>query len=380
MKTKTVSNNLLFTSCLVKPLTFLSLLLVFAVGNTALGQKDENLKDLPLFELADYEVIYSDTGFNPLFKYETPQFSYYDVPDLPRGDLILALEFMDRYHQSKVPGQAKWAGLLNFPVIDGYERRYIKWLCLYMYNNVMYGYDPMAKTEADRRFVVPIRYEDRTKSTVLYQFAESYVETIFPEEEEYYYDFQDFGGGEEDGFTEETLEFITIPAGRIAPVLSSQRDRDVKDLVRLVYQSFQEPNPDRDTSSTMGPDENFGKTKYEFTWSNVMKELGGYTVDDHIQLAKALVAPRWSQKVTFHYKKGILLWDLKSQASILLFNVGNRLFAYSPRFGVWKTDAYVTHLNDQALLESKLGYPGIKDVERIEFVPNETGPYVGQPK
>lgn len=350
------------------------------LGNLASAQDATDMKELPLFELEDYEVIYSDTGFNPLFRYETPQFSYYDVPELPRGDLILALEFMDRYNQSIVPGPYKWAGLLNFPVIDGYERRYIKWLCLYMYNNVMYGYDPVAEREADRRFVVPIRYEDRTKSSVLYQFAESYVETIFPEEEEYYYDFQDFSGGEEDGFIEETLEFITIPAGRIAPVLSSQRDRDQKDLVRLVYQAYVDPNPHQDAELAMGPGENFGKTKYEFTWANVMKELGGYTVDEHVQLAKALVAPRWSQKVTFHYRKGILLWNLKNQASILLFNVGNRLFAYSPRFGVWKTEAFVTHLNDQALLETKLKYPGIKDVERIEFVPNETGPYVGQPK
>ncbi|MEX0320802.1 MAG: hypothetical protein AB3N63_01505 [Puniceicoccaceae bacterium] len=362
-----------------KPFVLISLLMAI-FGSIASAQDATDMKELPLFELEDYEVIYSDTGFNPLFRYETPQFSYYDVPELPRGDLILALEFMDRYNQSIVPGPHKWAGLLNFPVIDGYERRYIKWLCLYMYNNVMYGYDPVAEKEADRRFVVPIRYEDRTKSTVLYQFAESYVETIFPEEEEYYYDFQDFSGGEEDGFTEETLEFITIPAGRIAPVLSSQRDRDQKDLVRLVYQAYVDPNPHQDAELAMGPGENFGKTKYEFTWANVMKELGGYTVDEHVQLAKALVAPRWSQKVIFHYRKGILLWNLKNQASILLFNVGNRLFAYSPRFGVWKTEAFVTHLNDQALLETKLKYPGIKDVERIEFVPNETGPYVGQPK
>lgn len=379
MITSISTNALSNTSRMLKALLKTGFMLAVFV-NSSIAQNAENVSDLPLFELEDYEVIYSDTGFNPLFKYETPQFSYYDVPQLPRGDLVLALEFMDRYRDSKVPGDHKWAGLLNFPVIDGYERRYIKWLCLYVYNNVMYGYDPMANREADRRFVVPIRFEDRTKSTVLYQFAESYVETIFPEEEEYFYDFDDFDNPDGGTFSSETLEFITIPAGRIAPVLSSQRNRDQKDLVRLVYQTFQDPNPDYDADASMGPGENFGKTQFEFSWTNVMKELGGYTVDDHIQLAKVLVAPRWSQKVTFHYKKGILLWNLSNQASILLFNVGNQLFAYSPRFGVWKTDAFVTHLNDQALLESKLRYPGIKDVERIEFIPNEKPPYVGQPK
>lgn len=342
--------------------------LVFIIAcSTLYGDKWINPEKLPVIELDEYEVIYSDSNFMPQFRFKSPQFSYYELPDLPRGDMILALNFIDQYRLNTVPGKYKWAGLLTFPVMDGYGIGHIKWLCLYMYNDVMYGFDPVAKAEADRRFVVPIRFEDRLKKSVLYQFAESYVETIFPETFE-----TDFSLGFGDSMP--MMIIRDIEAGRIEPILTSQQNREPVDLVRMVYQFFQNPNPGENADATMGPDDEYRSSywsiEFDLSWANIDRELGGINVGDEINRAKGLVAPRWSQKVVFHYKKALLIWNLDNISSILLFNVGQAIFAYTPRLGVWRTEATTVHLDNPDLLKTKLRYPGIHNVDRIELVPN----------
>lgn len=358
------------------------------------AMKSIDFSGLPVIDLDEFEVIYNRVDFSPSFSFKSPNFSYYDVPELPNGDLILALDFIDRYRMSLIPGKHKWAGLLNFPMIDGNDRRMNKWLCLYMYDGVMYGYDPTPRDEAasrivtttfvgpmtvtrdpnlqmewNRRFVVPVRYEERTNPDVLYRFAESYVESVSPESEDYFNMTQIF---DESGYVEEFA--ILTDEARIAPIVRSQKGKDPKDLVKLVLQFYQEPNPGYLSDGSMGPDDDFMRIDLTFgldlSGETIKKELGGFKVHDYIDLAQQLVAPRWSQKVTFHYKKGFLFWDLSNTSSILLFNVGNKLFAYSPRYGVWKTDARAEHLQDVALLTSKLKYPGIENVERVELIPN----------
>ena len=371
----------------------ISMTMLFVHGGIA-AMKTIDFTELPVIDLEEFEVIYNRTDFSPSFSFKSPNFTYYDVPELPKGELIMALDFIDRYRQSTVPGQHKWAGLLTFPMIDSQERRLIKWLCLYMYDDVMYGYDPTPRDEAasrimtttilgpmvvqndpnlqlewNRRFVVPVRYEERTDKSVLYRFAESYVESVSPEAEDYFNTTEFF---DESGYVEEFA--ILTQESRIAPIVSSQKGKEPEDLVRLVYQFYQEPNPGRMTDPTMGPDDDFMRITWDFgldlSGENIKKELGGFKVHDYIDLAKNLVAPRWSQKVTFHYNKNFLFWELYNKSSILLFNIGNKLYAYSPRYGVWKTDAIAAHLNDPELLKTKLKYPGIEHVESIELIPN----------
>ena len=362
------------------------------------ARKPVELKDYPVIDLQEYEVIYNRTNFRPNFRYKSPQFSYFDIPELPKGELILALDFIDRYRLADIPGSKKWAGLLTFPMFDGDEIPSIKWLCLYMYDDVMYGYDPEPPTaqdprfnpmmysgavvrlddlemraEMNRRFVVPIRFEDRMNPSILYRFAESYVESVSPRQDRFVY-FRDMDGYDDNWRRSDGMFSYTRSAGRIAPILDSQRDKEPRELVRLVYQFYQEPNPGQAAESNMGPDDAFLKRDWSFAWNvsweTINKELGGFTVHDEIELARQLVAPRWSQKVTFYYKKDFLFWNLKNTSSILLFNIGNRLFAYSPRYGVWKTDGLAAHLDDLEFLGTKLKYPGIEYVDRIEFIPN----------
>lgn len=374
-------------------------LAVLTTTATSFAMKSINFDDLPVFDMEEYAVVYEQVEFTPQFSFKSPNFSYFNVPELPKGDLILALDFIDRYRQSTVPGKHKWAGLLNFPMIDSSERGMIKWLCLYMYDDVMYGYDPSPRDEEasrivtttvmgpmtvqndmnmfmemNRRFVVPVQYEDRENASVLFKFAESYVEAVSPGSqtdlmmEGIFLGYEFLEEEFMDGFSVET------PPGRIGPVVSSQQGKEPEELVRLVYQFYQDPNPGMSADPTMGPDDDFLRMDWRFdldlSLKNIDKELGGLNIHDDIELAQKLISPRWSQKLTFHYKKGLLLWNLDNASSVLLFNIGNKLYAYSPRYGVWKTQATSSDLEDLAVLKTKLQYPGIDYVERIELIPN----------
>lgn len=339
----------------------------FAVMLTAQSREEISEND-PLFELEEFVVNYHPEGFAPAFRVKSPQLAYYEQPPLERGELIMALEFMDRYRESLVPGDHKWAGMLHFPVIDGQERSHLKWLCLYFYGDRMFGYDPSAQYESDRRFFVPISYADRMDEKVLFQFATSYVERVFPERSEEILIYEDMVTGEEDeyGYTEETWETIDIPAGRIDGVLLSQRGKKPEELVRLIYRYGEEPNPGRNSTAAFGPAEDVGKEK--FTWSSYWEDLTAQP--DNIEIASQMLAPRWSQKLYFHYTKDLwILPDYRGKASALAFNIGTRIYVYSPKYGVWRTDATIEDLSDRENFASKLQYPGLKEIDRVEFIP-----------
>ena len=335
------------------------------------AQSNEDIQENdPLFDLEEFVVNYHPTDFAPAFRVKSPQFTYYDQPKLERGELILALEFMDRYRESLIPGDYKWAGMLHFPVVDGEERPHMKWLCLYFYNNRMFGYDPGAEFESDRRFLGPISYADRMNDNILFQFASSYVERIYPERTEDILIYEDMVLDEEDGsgYTEETWETIDIPAGRIDGVLVSQRGKKPEELVRMIYRYAEEPNPGRDATTAFGPAEEFGKKK--FSWKEGFDELVGY--QDDIEMARQLLEPRWAQKLYFHYTKDMwILPDYRGKASALAFNIGTRIYVYSPKYGVWRTGATIEDLSDRENFAKKLEYPGLKKIDRVEFIPLE---------
>ena len=326
--------------------------------------------DLPLFDFEAFIVDYHPTDLAPGFRVESPQFTYFEQPELERGELILALEFMDRYRESLVPGEYKWAGMLHFPVIDGQERPFFKWLCLYFYNGQMFGYDPGAAYESERRFIVPIRYENRMDPSVLFQFAESYVEEVFPartEEVLIYEEALSFGDEEESSdIPEEYWETIDIPAGRIASILPSGKGKDPQELVRLIYRYAEEPNPGMTAVGAFGPAEEFGKTR--LSWKISWKEM--FAQPDYLDVAQQLLAPRWSQKLYFHYTNDLwILPDYHGKASALAFNIGTRIYVYAPRYGVWRTDAALADLEDPEALALKLRYPGLDVIDRVEFLP-----------
>ena len=78
--------------------------------------------------------------------------------------------------------------------------------------------DPNMQLEWNRRFVVPVRYEERTNKSVWYRFAQSYVESVSPEAEDFFNSTEFF---DESGYMEEFA--ILTPAARIAPVVRSQK-------------------------------------------------------------------------------------------------------------------------------------------------------------
>ena len=321
-------------------------------------------ESLPRFELDELEVIHSETEFAPVFKGDQPRFVYYELPDLPNGGLILALEFMDRYRDAAIPGSMKWAGILNFPVIDGRERPYAKMICLYLYADRMWGYDPDPVYEYDRRFSVPIQYADRANKDVLFRFATSYVERVFPGGEEEVYFEEAADPDDPYGMTEETYEMITIDPGRIAPIFSSQKGMEPEQLVRLIYH-YGEPNPRPIGEVPLGPAEDFGKVN--FSWSGFLAELGPRP--DPVDLAAELVERRWSQVANFHYDQSFLgLIEWKAKRRVLLFNIGMRIYVYDDDLGVWRSNARLEDLREPATLKDKLNHPEIKGIREVEFL------------
>lgn len=321
--------------------------------------------NLPLFELDELEVIHSETEFAPVFGREHPNFSYYDQPDLPNGMFILALDFIDHYREAAVPGDVKWAGILSFPVIHGADRRILKMMVLYFYDNRMWGYDPGATYERDRRFAVPIQFEDRRNREVLYRFASSYVEWMYP-------------GGEEEVYIEEEVdqedpssqgagyyEFFTIEPGRIAPILDSQSGKSGEELVRLIFQ-YSEPSQSPYAPVELGKGENSPKRE-KFSWAAFKAEFG--PGPDPVEVARELVYPRWSQGIRLRYKQKILgLFETNPSRTVLLFNVGDSILGYDPRVGIWRTRATVSGLDGTKMKLSHINHPDIEDIASVELV------------
>jgi hypothetical protein len=126
-----------------------------------------------------------------------------------------------------------------------------------------------------------------------------------------------------------------------------------------------DPNPGKAAEVAFGKGEDFGKTKFDY--GSVWDELVGYR--NNIHIARQLLAPRWSQKIYFHYTKNLwILPDMEAKASALAFNIGTRIYVYSPKYGVWRTGATIDDLNDRKQFAAKLRYPGIDEIDRVEFV------------
>ena len=331
------------------------------------GAQSGKVRDdqLPLFDLEEVEVIYNPTDFAPSFSGDMPQFTYYEAPKLPNGDLVLALEFMDRYRDTLIPGDIKWAGMLLFPVIDGHERKLLKWLCLYFYNDTMYGYDPNGYYDYDRRFYIPIQFEDRKNQDVLFRFASNFVADVFPAREEEVYFVEEPDPEDEEGVVQEFYETIESPAGRIEGFLNSHKGKEPKELVRIVYEHSENPNPGTGTKAALGKP--MEEETRKFSWADLLRPRTGH--EDHLRQAEMLLKPRWTQQVKFHYEKDFLFWDLNARSRGLLFNIGPHVYTYSPKWGVWRTKATIYDLDNLELFASKLEYPGVEKVLRLEFIP-----------
>lgn len=325
---------------------------------------DENL---PVFDLEAVEVVHSETEFAPEFSTDSPSFTYFEVPELPRANLILVLEFMDQYRDAQIPGPLKWAGVVTFPVIDGYGNEFLKLICLYYYDGRMFGYDPSTSVEWSKRFAVPIQYEDRSNPDVLFRFATSYVEEMYP-------------GGEEEVWYEETVdpeypeeggsgyyETISVDPGRIAPVLSSQKGKAPHELVRLIYR-YSSANTNPASESAMG---RLKKDRREpFSWKAFFSEFG--SPPDPLVVAANLVAPRWSGILKLHFEQSLLgIVDWEASRKIMIFNIGQAIYAYDPRLGVWKTKGTLNDLGDIQVLSGKINHPDIPKIARLEVIPLE---------
>jgi hypothetical protein len=332
------------------------------------AQNIDYSEDLPLFELDEYEVVHSETDFAPEFTRETPSFNYFDIPELPNGDLIIALEFMDQYRDARIPGNIKWAGILSFPVIDGYENNWLKFICLYLYEDRMFGFDASAATESERRFAVPIQFNDRTNREVLFRFAESFVERVYPGgEQEVWMEETIESGVDEEGtaieYADGYYETFTIDPGRIAPVLPSQKGLSDRELVKMIYQ-YLEPNPNPVQEAEFGKPEGVGKQP--FTWAAFKADL---QPPDYIRTAAEMVVPRWYAIARLYHDKKILgIFDAEGRHRVLLFNIGLRIYAYDHRAGVWRTRAKLEDLKDLETLPAKLVYPGIKTISKVELL------------
>lgn len=370
----------------MKPLTLLSycglgLAVVLISGGLAQADNSE------IFDLDELEVIGREAEQPDLvFKVESPQLAYYTPPKLPKGEVILALDFIDRYKDAPVPGPAKWAAIISFPWIDGRQQRFVEWLCLYLWDDRVYGFSPTAKFERNMRFAIPISVARKTDPEVLYALAENFVEEISPADVEMIYienlsdSLDAFSAGNitgsdpaaTDGFSDQMLEamityeveYIDIPAGRIEGWRPMDKGKRKEELVSLVYVYEKDPNPDQVVSGAMGPDEqykeanSFWKKNFTFDFSRS---------PDPFEIARELLKPRWSIRAILHYEKDVLFFkDVDHKAEVLLFNVGRPIFAYHPRYGVWRTDATMDMIAE-GRGSDMITYPGVEKPMRVQL-------------
>ncbi|NDV63183.1 hypothetical protein G0Q06_12025 [Puniceicoccales bacterium CK1056] len=328
-------------------------------------QSNSNGENLPTFDLDAVEVVHSETNFAPDFSSDSPSFTYFELPELPKAYLILVLEFMDQYREATIPGRQKWAGVLSFPIIDGYGNEFMKLICLYMYDDRMFGYDPAPPSESDRRFAVPIQYTDRGNQDVLFRFATSYVDRMYPGgDEEIWY--EESGDPEDpEAWQEGYYETISVDPGRIAPVLSSQKGMKDEQLVKLIYR-YSAPNPNPTVKPLLGRIKD--ATKEPFSWKAFFGEMG--PPPDPLEVAASLVSPRWSGILKLHFDQSFLvLFQWKVSRKIMLFNIGQRIYAYDPRLGVWKTNGTLDDIQNIQVFTEKLNHPEIPKIAEIEVVP-----------
>lgn len=332
-----------------------------------------------IFDL-DPREVYTQKLERPdlVFKVDSPRLAYFEPPELPRGELILALDFIDRYRDAPVPGSLKWAALINFPWVDGYERRHIQWLCLYLWNDTIFGYNPTAEYDREMRFVFPVPFEKREDRGELFSMAQQYVEQISPADVEVIY-LEDIYGPQEISTDPETgeisftgqdytgeVEYIDIPPGRIEGWRLFDKGKPDLELVTMPYQFLEDPNETPTESGAMGPSEQF---KEDNSFWNKHFSFKFERVEDPYKVARELLKPRWSCKAELHYEKDVLFFrDVNHKAEVLLFNIGTSIWAYHKRYGVWRTKATTTMLAD-GRGSDMITYPGIEKPKRVLLMP-----------
>ena len=303
----------------------------------------------------------------PRFGVPTPSFAYYELDELENGSMIYALEFMDRYRELPVPGAVKWAGILHFPWVDGYGRGTLQYICLYIYDDRMYGYNPSGDFDSQERFYVPLRFQDRMDPERLCQLASTFVDDLSPSHEvELVVPVVDesFSDEGESVYAEyEEYEYVEIPAGRIAGFMPSDRGLEPRELVHMVYQMKGE------TVST-APVE-IGKTPREpqkgLKFGRLFNQPMGVQRD--FLVARKLLEPRWAQRVIINYEKDTLFFgEVTRKRQVLLFNIGRSIYAYYPRFGIWKTEARLDDIMTPGAANGKVSYPGGAEETRIQFL------------
>ncbi len=112
----------------------------------------------------------------------------------------------------------------------------------------------------------------------------------------------------------------------------------------------------------MGPDEQY-KEANRF-WNKYF--TFDFTPTPHpFQIARELLEPRWSIRATLLYERDILFFkDVNHKAEVLLFNVGQSILAYHPRYGVWITDATIAMIAE-GRGSDRITYPRAKKPMRV---------------
>ncbi len=349
------------------------------VAISAIQAEDMPETEGEVFDL-DPREVYAQKLEQPdlVFKVESPRLTYYEPPELPRGELILALDFIDRYREAAVPGEIKWAALVNFPWVDGYEGKHIQWLCLYLWDGTIYGFNPTAEYDLEMRFVYPVPFEKREDRAELYAMAQQYVERISPEDMQIIY-LEDIYGPQEFTTDPETgeldvtgedysneVEYIDIPAGRIEGWLPSHKGKDNLELVTMPYQFIENPNENRTELGVMGPSEQYQE---DHSFWNKHFSFKIEPRDKPFETARELLKPRWSCRAVLYYEKDVLFFkDVNHKAEVLLFNIGPSIWAYHTRYGVWKTKATVAMLSE-GRGSDMITYPGIEKPNRVQLMP-----------
>jgi len=231
---------------------------------------------------------------------------------------------------------------------------------------------------------LPISVDRKTDPEELYSMASNYVDEISPADVQVIYmeelygssdaysssgsGFDDPSGGFSDPMEDmdysTEVEYLDIPAGRIEGWRPIDKGKKREELVSVVYQFIKDPNPDSVASGAMGPDEQyieankFWKKNFSFDFSPSPHPF---------ETARELLKPRWSMIAILHYEKNILFFkDVNHKAEVLLFNIGQAIFAYHPRYGIWRTEATIFMIAE-GRGSDLITYPGVEKPMRVQL-------------
>ncbi|MDP0498835.1 MAG: hypothetical protein Q7P63_01935 [Verrucomicrobiota bacterium JB022] len=341
-------------------------------------------QDKAVYDLDAYVIEDTNREFTPDFKTETPRLTYFEKPRLPNGEFILALAFIDRYAVSATPDAYKWAGILSFPWVDGLGQHSVEHICLFYYDQKLYGWAP-SDEEEHRRFTAPLEPADLHRPYALLKFANGYLAEVSPAGERWmssrssrdgqYLELSDnyfrrTGGGmptpenfaESEGGLQKLL--VKFDAGRVAPPGSGGSHTKLEDLVSIYYYFLEMPNKTLGESPIYGPEP--GLERKGIDWGAIVGRQPVST-GDAFKTARELLGERWSQPARVKMRPQGALDNLPSYERVLLFSVDDSVYAYTMENGVWNTEITLGQLQ-AGDVEEKLAYPGGYTVEGVELL------------